>query len=289
MQATRLTAIGGVLLAAAITMTEVRLGNAWANGVHFAVAGVGFLFLLGLALMGGKPEDGKPTPEQSALFIAALVVLVSADIRFGQVTNKHAGDHPGSIMWMAFLYAAIAAFLAVRRGSAFCAFAAAVATGIGIVELIDKIDSGPFQNTGLRWVFFGLIVLYALVALALWRRRPRYSAQLVNTSMFAVLGILGTVGFGILFGDAGDDLPHLSTWWELVVLAAPLVAIAFAILARERGPGWTAGVTLAIAITVIGAPGDLADTGQTLMGWPLVLLIAAALALVMGFAMPRRT
>jgi hypothetical protein len=287
MQASRLTAIGGVFLAAAIEMIEVRLDNSWANGVHFAVSGVAFLLLFALALMGGGDEGGRPTAEQSALFVAALFLLATADARFGQVASPHGSDGAGTATWMAFLFAAIAAYPAVRRRSAVCGLAAGAAVGIGIVEFIDWRKSGSLQTPGLRWIFLGLMVLFALAAIALWRPRPRHAAQMVNLAMAGSIGILATIGFGIVFGDIGD-VPHLSTWWEFVVLAAPLIAIAFAIRARERGPAWTGGTALALAIIVIAEP--IRDNAkETLVGWPLVFLILAAVALVAGLAIPHRT
>jgi hypothetical protein len=287
MQASRLTAIGGVLLAAAVVMIQVRMDSAWSHGVMLAVAGVCFVVIFGLGFAGPLGDDGgvpRPTAEQSALLLAALVMLVAAVDRLGQVTTgTDSADSPGTVAWMALAFTLLAIAPAVKRRSAVCALAAAAGFGVFATQFVNWVDSGPLEAKGIRWIFFGLLVIYALAAVVL-RGRRRHAAAMVNASMLAVIAILEVSG--VLFGLDEGDTGILSTWWEIVVLLAPLLAIGYALLMRERGPGWTAGVALLVAALAVGIPND---SGGSLVGWPLVFLIAAALALVAGMAMPRRT
>jgi hypothetical protein len=281
LEASRLTAIGGVLLAAAVAISDIRLEQSWARGVHFAVVGVGFAIVYVLGLVQPSEEDGRPTAEQSALLAASLVLLVFTVVRFGDVVVGGGSEHSGTLTWMALVYAALAAYPAVRKRSAVCALAAAAAVGIAIGEFVSWVSPGDVQVNGARWILFGLILLYALGAFALRNVRPRHGAQLVNTAMLAVIGIVGTVGAEIVFADEEDNVPHLSTWWEIVAFVVAVAGIVFAIRSRERGPAWTAGAALLFAIATIGSP-----FGQkaTFVGWPLVFLVLALLTLAAGAA-----
>jgi hypothetical protein len=253
MEASRLTAIGGVLLAAAVALSDVRLEDSWARGVHLAVVGIGFLIVYVLGLTRPLREDGRPSAEQSALLAASLVLLVFADVRLGDVVVGGGSEHSGTITWMALLYAALAAYPAITRRSAVCTLAAAAGLGLAIGEFVSWVSPGDVQVNGARWILFGLIGLYALGAFFLRAARPRHGAQLVNAAMLAVIGIVGTVAVNLVFVE-GTDVPHLSTWWELVAFAVSMAGIAFAVQSRERGPGWTAGVALVFAIITIGSP-----------------------------------
>lgn len=286
MEASRLTAMGGVLMAAAVTLSEIRLESSWSRTVHFAVAGVAFLVLFALALRMPNEEGGRPTAEQSALFAAGLVVLVIAVFRFGNVATNNDEGHSGTVTWLALVYAAIALYPALRRGSAVCALAAAAALGVAAIEFLDWVWPGTTHANGVRWMFFGLMLAYALGTFVLRHGRTRYAAQLVNAAMLPVLGIMGTVELAQLGADEGDTpTPMLSTWWELVVIAGSLAAVAFAIRSRERGPGWSGSSVLLIALIVIGS-----ESGKrSFVGWPLTLTILAALTLAAGFVSARRT
>jgi hypothetical protein len=284
-----LTAAGGVLLAAAVVMIEARMESSWSHGPHFAISIAAFAVLFALALR-GPPEPGpRPTAAQSALLASGLVVLVAASIRLGQVAGENRpASHPGTLIWLALVFAALAAYPAVKLGSAVCTLAAAAALGIAATEFADKYLSVDRPHS-FRWVFLVLMALYALSAMALRDTRPRHSAQLVNNAMFAVLAILATVGFGYAFADEQDPLPRLSTGWELVVLAAPLAAIAYAIGRRERGPAWTGAVALVLSILVITTPDTILSNKPSLVGWPLVLLGLTAASFAAAFLAARRT
>jgi hypothetical protein len=53
----------------------VRMEDAWAHGVQFAIAGVCFLLLFALAFAGGLGEDDRPSAAQSTLLVSGLVLL----------------------------------------------------------------------------------------------------------------------------------------------------------------------------------------------------------------------
>jgi peptidoglycan/LPS O-acetylase OafA/YrhL len=74
MEASRTTAIGGVLLAAAVVMIQDRMEDTWPHGAHLALAIGMFALLYALAVISTPEEGPRPTAPQSALFAASLVV-----------------------------------------------------------------------------------------------------------------------------------------------------------------------------------------------------------------------
>jgi hypothetical protein len=284
MQATRITALGGVFLASAVVMIQFRLEDSWAHGTQLVVAALCCAFLFALALSSPNEEDGRPTVAQSALYVAGLVLLVVAAVRLGQVARgSDSPGKPGTVVWLAALYTLIASYPAVVRGSAVCALISALAFGVLTIEFVDWVDPGDLSDNASRWILFGLMVLYGLFAVVLRSRRPRYAAQFVNAAMVAVFALAEVAGVIFVFSEEGG---RLSTWWELVMLLGSTAGIAYAIWTRERGPAWVGGTALVFALITVAVP---AGSGGSLVGWPLVLLILATLTLVVGMAHPRRT
>jgi hypothetical protein len=285
MQASRITALGGVFLTAAIVMIQVRMEDAWAHGVQFAIAGVCFLLLFALAFGGGLGEDDRPSAAQSTLLVSGLVLLVATTVRFGQVTvGRHNAVHPGTVVWLATLYALIALFASVKRRSAVCLLAAAVALGVAAVEFVEWIDSSSsIGDNGYRWIFFGLMLLYGAVAVALRGSWRRHGAQMVNASMIALLALLEATSALIVVEGIGG---RPSTWWRIVVIVGALAGVVYGLWTRERGPSWLGGTALLFSVAAVGIP---AASGGSLVGWPLILLVLATLALIAGLAQPRRT
>jgi hypothetical protein len=291
MQASRLTAVGAVLLAAAVVMVQARMEDVWGHAAHFAIAIGCFIPIYALALL-SKPEEGpRPTAAQSALLVAAFVLIVASVLRFGQLTgNDNAVDRAGPLIWMSLLVGAVAAYPAARFRSAISTLVAAIAFGLAFVEFVHKY-LGADRPNAFRWLFLIVILVYALGPVILRERGPRHADSMVNAAIVAVVAILGTVAFGIDFGDdTGGPPPRLSTWWELVALAVPVLAITYAVLVRRRGPAWSGGAALLLSVLVIGEPDSLlARSHGSLKGWPLVLLVLGALSFVGGFLQVRRT
>lgn len=291
MQASRLTAIGGVLLAAAIVMIQVRLEDSWGHGPHLLLALAGAAGLLGLALAQHPDAGPRPTAEQSTLLVAGLATLLAAVVRFGQVAGEnHPVNHSGTVILMSLIFGAIAAYPAVRYGSSICTLAAAIAFGIAFIEICHNLFDANRPNT-FRWLFLVTIAAYAVGSLALRVKWPRHAAQLVNAAMIASVAIPGTILFGIPLGDEGaSSALKLPTLWEMVALAVPLLGIGYALVTRERGPAWSGAAALLVSVLVIGEPKTvLFSTHGSLAGWPLVLLIASVACFAGGFARLRHT
>lgn len=270
-------AAGAVLLTTAIVMIDVRMAGQWADGVQLVVAFVAFLPIFGSALL-APPDGDRPHPYQSVLIVAGLTLLVLVLVHLAQVLGS---DSPlsasGAIMWMAAAFAAVAAYPALRLGSAIAALAAAVADGIAVLTFIDEVfdPSGP---TTFRWILLLLIVGYAAGAAAVSDTRPRHSVQLVNAAGLAVITLALTFAGSIVSLPFGLSIEGPGFWWELVLFAVSLALITYASLSSEPGPAYLGFVALLITAFVVGLPEDVGE--GTLIGWPLVFLLAGAVAVV---------
>ncbi len=275
-------AAGATLLAAAILMVNVRLDEQWGEGTHLILALAAFapVFWAGLSL---PLEDGRPWPAQSVLVLAGLALLAISIIRLAEVFGvDQPFDSSGTVMWMAALFAAVAAYAAVTLGSATSTLLGAVAAALAVVTFVDEVFDPEGPGTA-RWILLLLIVGFVAAAVSVRGERPRHSVQLVNAAAIALLGIAASfvVGFvaGLIGLGGGGGRPGFG--WELVLLAGSFALIAYAAIDREPGPGYLGATSLLLAVTLIGVPDEEGE--GSLLGWPIVLLLAGAAALAAGF------
>jgi hypothetical protein len=181
----------------------------------------------------------------------------------------------GAIMWTSAVFAAVAAYPALRLGSAIAALAAALSAGVAVLAFVDEVFDPEGPST-FRWILLLLILGYAAGAGALSDVRRRHSVQLVNAAAVATIALALTwLSIFIPFAADGEGRPGFG--WEVVLFAASLAAIAYATLAGEPGPAYLGFIALLATTVLVALPeGDKA----TLVGWPLVFLLAGAAGLV---------
>lgn len=280
-------AVGGVLLAAAVAMINERLDESWGHGVHLVVSLAAFLLVFGLAVL--APRLDEPRAYQTTLALAGLALLVLVLGRLAQVLGV---DEPfstsGTLLWMALAFAGVAAFAALRFRSIPSALLAGLAVVVAVFAFIDEVFDPDGIDT-FRWIILVLVLAFAAVAAYLHRGpRSAFAAQAVNIAglLLVALGVtfagLAAVAAGAGLGD-GASAEEVGFGWKALLLLGSLGVLAYAAVRRERGPGYIGVVALLLAIAVIARPEDEA----TIVGWPLVLLLAAIAALAIGLA-PRR-
>jgi hypothetical protein len=103
--------------------------------------------------------------------------------------------------------------------------------------------------------------------------------QLVNAAGLAaaLLGLTFAVdlifsGFGL---GGGPERNGIGTGWELFLLACGFGLIAYSGVDREAGPAYL-GVLVLVLFVGLASPGD------SLIGWPIVLLLMAGGMLAIG-------
>jgi hypothetical protein len=282
-----LLAAGGVLLAAAVAMISTRLESSWANGVHFLVALAAFVLVFGIALLSPLPEQ--PRAYQTTLALAGLALLVLVLARLAQVLGV---DQPfsnsGTLIWTSLAFAAVAAFAALRFQSIPCALLAGVGVVVAVVSFVDKAFNPDGVST-FRWVILILLLAFTGVAVFLHQGPRRgFGVQAVNivglllTALSATfVGLAAAAAAAAAFG--GSESGDVGFGWKAIVVLGSLAVLAYAAVQRERGPGYIGVLSLLLAIAVVARPRGEA----TIVGWPLLLLLAAGAAFAIGLA-PRR-
>ena len=272
----QLVAAGAIPLTIALLMVNVRFDGVWGRGVLLVLTLLAAVVVFGPG-MAAEREDEHPAPAQTALLVAGLALVAVVLFRLAQVFGV---DHPlrasGTLFWTTVLFAGIAAVPAWGpRNSPVCALIEVAAGGVSLLAFVDWVFD-PHGPTTSRWILLLLIVIYAAAYSRVRAERPRHGVQIVNAAGLAALVlILSFAGAFLPFGSGGRS----STWWELVVLAAGLGLLAYAVLERERGPGY---LSFAVLVAFAVEAGVRSPSGASLVGWPLLLLIVGGGVLALG-------
>ena len=276
---------GGILLAAAVAMIDARLDQSWANGVHLIVAALAFALVFGLALLSPLPE--RPLAYQSTLALSGLVLLA---ITLDRLAHVFGVDSPfgntGTLMWMSAVFALVAAFAALRFRSRGCALLAGLAVAGFVLAFVDRVFNPSGVDT-FRWILFLLVLGFAAAALRARRGpEPGFAVQAVDVAGLLLIALGGTFAVGLVLASISPlAAPAVSTadaglGWRLILVAGSLAVLGYAAATRERGPGWIGFFALVVAILVVSNPAG----ERTIVGWPLVLLLAAGAAFALGLA-----
>ena len=276
---------GGILLAAAVALIDARLDQSWANGVHLIVAALAFALVFGLALRSPLPE--RQLAYQSTLALSGLALLA---ITLDRLAHVFAVDSPfgnsGTLMWMSAVFALVAAFAALRFRSLGCALLAGIGVSGFVLAFVDEVFNPSGVDT-FRWILFLLVLAFAAAALRARRgTEPGFAVQAVNVAGLLLIGLGGTFAVGLALASISPLVaPAVSTadaglGWRLILVAGSLALLGYAAATRERGPGWIGFVALVVAILVVSNPAG----ERTIVGWPLVLLLAAGATFALGLA-----
>ena len=273
-------AAGGVLLAAAVLMLDVRFDDKWATGVHLLIELVAFAVIIGIAWL--SPLADRPLAYQATLALTALVVLVPLLFRVADVLGV---DDPGSgtLIWIAAVFTAVAWAATLRFDSVGAAILVGVGASLFVLAVIDKVFDPEGVQT-FRWVVTLLSAAFAGAAASLMRsERPKFAVAAVDVSGLLIVALALTFAASRIaatvtpFGNSpGQGAPGFG--WKLVLIVGSLAVIAYAALTRERGPAFIGTLALGLSVFVIAESGD----EPSVIGWPLVLLLAAGAALFSG-------
>jgi hypothetical protein len=276
-------AAGGVLLAAAVGMLAIRLADSWATGVHLVVELAAFAVIFGIAWL--SPLAERPLAYQSTLAVTGLVMLVIVLFRLADVFGVDDEGNSGTLIWISAIFTAVAAAAALRFESVASALFAGIGAVVFVVAVIDKVFD-PGGVTTFRWIFFLLAIAFAVAAAGLAQGpRSGFAVAAVDVAGLLIVALAASFAstlisseFNPLSAGAGLGEGSPGFGWKLVLVVGSLAVIAYAALRRERGPGFIGGLALVLAIVLIAIPHD----DQSIVGWPLLLLLAAGAALALG-------
>ena len=280
-------AAGVVVLVTLIGVVDIRFEGEWGTGIHLVVDALAFAFVFALAVQ--APQEAEhPRAYQTILYVAAFVLALATLSRLADVLGADERlESSGTVTWVGALLTLLAGWFAGARNSPVCTLLAAATFGVTFLSFIDWVFS-PDGISTFRWILLLLLVGYALAAMTQRDVRPRHGVAFVDTVGLAVLALAGTFvieGFVQLFASAFEsengarsDGFGVAWGWELVVLAVAFGLIAFSAVEREAGPGWFGAAALFAFLVLAAEP----DDGASLVGWPLVLIVAAAAMLYTG-------
>jgi hypothetical protein len=287
-------AAAAVLFALGVLAVLFRMGDVWSDGAILALIGGTAVIIFGLGLLGPLAVD-RPTSETSVLLVTGLLLALPALLQLAVVLGV---DDPlagaGTLTWVFAAWTACGLVATVGRGSAIGGlFAALGATGVVLAASDWLFDLSGFNT--FRYLLAALTVVFFLTGLSMGGSRRRHGVVLVGAAGLTALtlGTLLTLElFVALFGSVATSLfsggesssATISWGWELFQLLVGLALIGFSARDREPGPGYLGVVVLSFFL--IGAVVKI-EANPSITGWPLALLIAGAVILVVTLR-PRR-
>jgi hypothetical protein len=280
-----LIASGAVLVTLGVLLEELRLNDKLTLGVHLAILALAAAVMLALGLQ-ARPEGGRPPAFQSVLLVCGLILLAPALARLADVLGADFSPFPaGAVVWTSLVFAGMALWPAIAKGSSVCALLGALALAVTLVAFTNW-STGAGSATTYRWLLGLAALVYVLASLVLRGPAPRHSEQMVNAAGLAVLAIALTGILPILvetFLPGGFAPPGgLPSGWDLVVLAAGCGLVAYGAVDRAPGPAYLGVANLAAFAVLVGL-----SAGETLLYWPLIVLALGLAAMGAGLR-PRR-
>src|SRR4051794_10730497 len=283
---------GGMMFGAGALVLLIRKGDDWSDWAIFFALLIPALILFAVTFV-GRARGELFTGWQVGFVVFGTLLLLGALL---QLVNAADGNPRASlnVFWTFGVAAAVAVVTSLAMRAPFQMLLGALLALVAWLALWDKVLSNPSGDT-VRWLLIVLAVIYLVVAVVLMRDgRPQASDLVTAAGIAAVLAAaLSFAGAaGALNDTVGSSLsgsaPKPSQGWNVFLLVVSLALIAYEARAPTRGPGYVGAVGLIAFIGLTG--GDLVkrsngDEGGGVVGWPLILLIGGAAALVASFVL----
>ena len=311
-----LRALGALLLGVGALVLAYRrsaFADPWGDFVLLLVALLPALFLYGGGLLAALNTTERRAWHGVFLVLGLLFALFSF-FQFIELVDGNTGASL-NVAWIFGAVAALGVVAALLAGVRFAMLAAGIAFIVAWFALWDAILGDDFSSDAGTLRGFSMLAAGVLAAAAVglhWVRRGRHfrppyddehgdvPAELLTAAGVAFLigaGVLSATGAivqGFLFAlgplappDAGG-FAEPSLFWDIVLLAGSLLLVLIGASLRLRGPVYVGAVGLAIFVVLVGLDLDDSSPSGSVLGWPLVLLLLAAAALVASVLMPRR-
>jgi hypothetical protein len=283
-----LRALGGLLLGTALLLWFIRksstdLGEPWGDFALLVVLLVPCAFLYAIGLL-GRFSTGALAPWASVYLVFALVFVPLVLFQFVELVDGDTGA-PLNVFWIFLVTAAAAGAAALLAGVRYQLLLGSIALIVSWSALWDEIiglgDSlGTYRGL---LIILSALLLGGAVGLYLLDREGglgRPSELVTGAGISAVTGA-GGISFLVVFSEAtltGLPVARPSTLWNLVLLVVALLLILGGTRFGFRGPAYVGAIGLFIFVFVVGLDFRSDDPDNSLVGWPLVLLILGAIA-----------
>jgi hypothetical protein len=281
--------VGGVMFGAGALVLLIRKQSEWSDWAIVAALLIPALLLLGIAIAPGASRGVQGW--QSAFLVFGTLLLLAALIRLVSALD---GNPRASLnlAWTFGVAGAVAFATSLLLRARVQTLLGAVLWLVTWLALWDKILSNPSGNT-VRWLLLLLAAIYVVAAILLTRAGRSEGSDLITVAGFAAV-IAGALSFAAaastvsVSNSLAGNAPKPGQGWNVFLLVVSLLLIAYGSRAATRGPAYVGAFGLAAFIGLTGA--DLVtrlngDPGGGVVGWPLILLIGGAAALVVSFVL----
>jgi hypothetical protein len=301
-----LRALGGLLLGIGglvLLMRKSTLPGGWEDFPRFLAWIIPALILYGGGLMAARAAE--PRAWHSVWVVFGILFIYGTLLQFLSLIDGEP-DAPLNTVWTLCVVAAAGIAAALYARVRFGWLVAGIALAIAWLAVWDEIlENGIGDDAG---TFRGLCMIATLLLVGLaWviesrGREGSEAAELVTAAgLIFVLGagLVGLSDFSSLFAPvavpsaagvpttSGGVEPSL--FWDTVLLGGSILLVAAGTLTRVRGPVYVGAAGLVTFVLLVGTDLDDETPAGKIVGWPLILLVAAAVVIVVSFKAARRT
>lgn len=308
-RAETMRAAGGVLLGLAALAIALRKsgaagGEAWSDLAILFVVGIPALILFGGGVAAASRAD-MPRPWHAAWVVFGIVLLYLTTQQMIEVVEGDAGA-PLNVAWT-FAVVAVASLIAARETFArFGWLAAGIAAAISFLAVCDELSTdGIFADLDTIRILC-MVIFVALLAAAFFAQRSGLADEDEGSELITAAGIFFVLGAGIAsiavlsVGAAlstapgavppvdRSAVPEPSLFWDVVLGLGSLLLVAAGNLLDKRGPVYVGTIGLIVFVAATGTDLDNPERDGSLVGWPLVLTVAAIAAIAASLLISTR-
>jgi hypothetical protein len=279
-----------MMLGAGALVLLIRKESDWGEWGKFFALAIPAAILFAVALVGRARMELRGW--QTAFLVFGTLLLLVSLLQLVQALKGTPSDEL-NLVWTFGVTAGVAIFTSFALRAPFQMLLGALLLIVSYLALWDKILTDPSGDT-VRWLLLVLAAIYLAVAVSLARAGKPQASDLIT-----VAGVVAVIAAGLSFaaaantftdaaGSLGSDAPQPGQGWNVFLLIVSLLLIGYGSRAPTRGPGYVGAAGLLSFIFLTGA--DLVsrlngDEGGGVVGWPLILLIGGAAALVLSFVL----
>lgn len=302
-------AIGGLLLGLAAIVIAFRKsggaggGEEWSDLALLFVLAVPALVLFGGGLAAAQSAE-IPRPWHAVWVVLGIVLLYFSTQLLIDVLEGDT-EAPLNIAWT-FAVVAVASIIAARE--AFVRFGwlvAGLAASVSWLAIWDELLTDGIGESLKTFRILCMVATLALLVAAFVAHRQAVTDTEESSELVTAAGVVFVLGAGIisagfffsglLFGVSPspepiepDSIAEPELFWDIVLLVGSLALIAAGNLIENRGPIYVGTVGVVIFSFIVGTDIDNPDRDGSLVGWPLILVVAALTAVAASLLNTRR-
>jgi len=294
-----LRALGGLLFGTGVLVLLLRktsFVDPWGEGVLLVTWLISALILYGGGILAARAAE--PRAWHSVWVVFGILFVYGTLMEFLSVIDANP-DAPLNTVWTLCVVAAVAAGAAVFARVRFGWLLAGLALVGAWLSLWDEIlESGVADDIG---TFRGLCMIAAIGLVAgAWMIERRGRERAEAAELVTAAGLIFLLGAGLVslagaagslfspFAAAPSGIAEPSLFWDLVLLVGSIALVAVGSFARLRGTVYVGAAGILTFVFLVGFDLDDDSPAGKVVGWPLILLVLALLAIAGSVAQARK-